>query len=294
MLAKCGAYTWEFFKSAIVDLKCFNRYELCFLIFFASLSIVLSIVDFNHIFKINDDPHVLGWENDRDNGFSYGERIIMTMSGIISFSGALSVVLTSRGKLGSYFWGLINTILYGLFAWVYKYSGDAQLNLFFFLPMQFVGIYMWMNKRDEEETAIPRQLNWWQWIVTLAFTGGISVAFFYEIPEFSKALSGYYFFENDLTPHVLDAVTCGLSVTAQLLLLGRYADQWYFWILDDILQIAMFSGVAGFGVNFNILFMWCLFLVNAFYGLYCWLTYKPHGHHIVGGENTTKVLQEHV
>jgi nicotinamide riboside transporter PnuC len=73
--------------------------------------------------------------------------------------------------------------------------------------------------------------------------------------------------------------------------LGRYTDQWYFWIMNDILQIAMFSGVAGFGVNFNILFMWCLFLVNAFYGLYCWFTYKPRGHHIVSGKET-KVLDE--
>jgi nicotinamide riboside transporter PnuC len=30
----------------------------------------------------------------------------------------------------------VNSVLYGLFAYAYGYAGDAQLNLFFFTPVQ--------------------------------------------------------------------------------------------------------------------------------------------------------------
>lgn len=69
---------------------------------------------------------------------------------------------------------------------------------------------------------------------------------------------------------MLDAATNGLNIIGQLLLLFRYWEQWIFWIAVDCLQIVMYSGVAGFGVDFNILFMWSLYLVNALFGLYVW------------------------
>ena len=43
-------------------------------------------------------------------------RVMMGLSGGASFTGALCVVLITKGKFSSYFWGLINTSLYGLFA----------------------------------------------------------------------------------------------------------------------------------------------------------------------------------
>lgn len=81
---------------------------------------------------------------------------------------------------------------------------------------------------------------------------------------------GIYFFEDNQEAHMLDAATNGLNIIGQLLLLFRYWEQWVFWIAVDCLQVVMYSGVAGFGVDFNILFMWSLYLVNAVFGLYVW------------------------
>jgi hypothetical protein len=59
----------------------------------------------------------------------------MCLSGATAFTGAMCVVLTTKGRLSCYFWGFINVITYGLFAFAYGYAGDAQLNIFFFLPL---------------------------------------------------------------------------------------------------------------------------------------------------------------
>jgi HTH-type transcriptional regulator, transcriptional repressor of NAD biosynthesis genes len=68
---------------------------------------------------------------------------MMCISGAASFTGVLCVVLTTKGKITCFFWGAINSLLYGLFAYAYGYAGDAQLNLFFFFPVQFLGVYLW-------------------------------------------------------------------------------------------------------------------------------------------------------
>ena len=54
----------------------------------------------------------------------------------IMLLGVVCVVLVTKGKVSNFFWGAINSLLYGLFAYAYGYAGDAQLNLFYYLPLQ--------------------------------------------------------------------------------------------------------------------------------------------------------------
>lgn len=43
----------------------------------------------------------------------------MCLSGAAAFTGVLSVVLTTKGKITAFFWGIINSLLYGLFSYAY-------------------------------------------------------------------------------------------------------------------------------------------------------------------------------
>lgn len=266
----CLRTTGDLFRSIPTDLKDFDKKEALFLTLFGALMVVFSIFDFNHILGLTEAPHALKWNNDAEMGMEKWRRVLMTVSGAASFTGAMSVVLFAKGKLSAYFWGIINTVLYGAFAWAYGYAGDAQLNIFFFLPFQFIGISKWVNQRDREDNAISLSMSWGQRVLSLLFTVALGVGFYYEIPAFSKWLTDIYFFEDSPAPHILDAASNALSVTAQILLILRMWEQWVFWIVVDFVQIAMFAGVAGFGVDFNILCMWSLFLLNAFYGLRTW------------------------
>ena len=235
--------------------------------------IIFSVVDFNSFIHPEWELDILAWNNDTTSGVEYWRRVLMSLSGAASFTGAMCVVLTTFGKLSCYFWGTINCILYGLFAFAYGYGGDAQLNIVFFLPMQFWGILTWKDHIDEsnENTVQGRSLKIWEWILTLCFGVGIYFGFYYEIPKFVEAVGGEYLFYDNDTARILDAATNSLNIIGQLLSLYRFWEQWFFWITVDCLQIAMYAGIAGFGINFNILFMWCLFLTNALFGLALWV-----------------------
>jgi len=117
----------------------------------------------------------------------------------------------------------------------YGYAGDAQLNIIFFLPMQFVGLYLWRRNLDEENVAKSRSLGILGWTVILISCLGIAVAFYFEIPAFATALAGSYFFEGLSVPRRLDSATNALSICAQWLMLWRYGEQWFLWISVDVL-----------------------------------------------------------
>ncbi len=262
----------RFFTSIINDLKFLNVYERIFLILFGGMMMVFSFIDFNAI-KPNADPSLSIYKivNDRNNGKKLYEQIIMCFSGIASFTGAMSVIMTAKGLYSLYFWGYINVITYGIFAYVYGYIGDFQLNIMFFLPMMIYGQYYWSKNMDNEKVRM-RRLNFIQILFYLLLCVGIGAGFYFEIPEFSKKINGYYIFEKSgvSIPQILDASSNAFNIIGQLLLNGRYMEQWISWIIVDCIQIAMYAGVAGFGQDINILTMFSLFLINALRGLYVW------------------------
>ena len=129
-------------RSVIPDLKCLKWYQVAFLFIFGVTVVTFNILDFNKITSKKsdtDDSTLLKYTNDEKAGIEYWRRILMCLSAAAAFTGAMSVVLTTLGKISSLFWGIINCVLYGLYAFAYGYAGDAQLNIVFFLPMQYYG-----------------------------------------------------------------------------------------------------------------------------------------------------------
>ena len=81
-----------------------------------------------------------------------------TLMGIISATtGVACVICTGKGKLSAYVFGLINCILYAIISYKAKLYGETMLNVFYYVPMQFVGFYIWsknMNKSTHEVNKI--------------------------------------------------------------------------------------------------------------------------------------------
>ena len=159
-----------------------------------------------------------------------------------SFTNVLNVVLVIQGKISAYFWGIIGAILYGIFAFAYGYVGDAQLYVLFFLPMQFIGIYVWSRQLDYESTTRVKSLKILGWIFVVLLCVGFGALFYFEIPAFSKLLTGQYLFADNLVPHILDASTNAISVVGQFLLIFCYWEQYILWLCVNIIAIIMYSG----------------------------------------------------
>lgn len=257
-------------KSIGPDLKSFKWWQICILILFATFSVVFSVLDFNSFLPKSNVPSLLKWTNLASDNVALWRRILLCLSGVSAFTNVLNVVLVIRGKISCYFWGILGAILYGTFAFAFSYVGDAQLYILFFLPMQFVGVYIWSRELDNQSTTRVKSLTWIGWIIVVVLSVGLGASFFYEIPAFSRLLTSEYAFDDKLAPHILDACTNSLSVIGQFLLIFCYWEQYIFWLTVNILGIIMYSGVLDTGFDINTLLVWIMFAINSIVGCYTW------------------------
>ena len=86
-----------------------------------------------------------------------------TLIGLIaSITGMICVVLTAKAKISSFYFGLINILTYSYVAYQNRYFGDVMLNMLYFLPMTFVGIYFWKKhlKDNAHGEVKVKSLTW--------------------------------------------------------------------------------------------------------------------------------------
>lgn len=264
------------FRAIPSDLSVLNLYQRIFITIFGIVMVVFSIIDFSYFF--NDSlPSPIKWINDRDvRAMQTWRLVLMTFSGIISFSGVLYYILLGLGRHSTWSWGFINVVFSGMFAFAYGYAGAAQMLYFFILPSQIVGMVAWERRLDEEGTAFRSpNMSFKTCLFTLVVSGVVFAIFFYEVPAFSKALVGYYIYEGVngkvTAPRVLDALSNAFIAGGQILMIQRQWEQYIFWVALDIDKLLMFSGVApGFVFDFNIVCMHSFFIVVGLCSLWSW------------------------
>ena len=184
---------------------------------------------------------------------------------ISSVTGIIGAILVAKGKLSSYYWGFVATVLYAYISFTYKLYGETIMYTLLFTPMQVIGGIIWARKLTvsadgERADVIKKYLTTKQrWIVGI---GTLLVIAGYA--EFVSLLKG--------SAPGLDSATAILSVLATYLMMTRYAGQWYVWIIVNIvavvlwIQTALHHETQGWAV----LAMWVAFLLNSIFGAYQW------------------------
>lgn len=177
-----------------------------------------------------------------------------TLMGIISATtGVACVVCTGKGKLSAYVFGLVNCVLYAIISYKAHLYGETMLNALYYVPMQFIGFYIWsknMNKETHEVKKIHMKNNtriFWLLSMIVATT----------IYGFILKKLG------DAMPFV-DSFTTISSVVAMIVSVKMYSEQWWIWILVDVFSVYMWWTNFNIG-NDNIatLLMWVVYLGNA-------------------------------
>lgn len=175
-------------------------------------------------------------------------------SGILAaLTGIWCVILTGKGKLSSFWFGIINTVFYAIVAWQARYWGEVMLNLIYYLPTNFLGMYLWsknMNKENEE--VVKTRLNFKE--STIIYLAAILCTIGYGF--ILKSMNGELPF--------IDAMSTVFSVFAQILCIKRCMEQWIVWIIVDVVTVGMWvwAFINGTGDIATIL-MWSIYLINA-------------------------------
>lgn len=179
---------------------------------------------------------------------------------LMAATGVVCVVLTGKGKMSCYLFGLVNTLLYAWIAFEAKYYGEVMLNALYYVPMQFVGWFTWkkhMNKETKEVKKERLSLRWQMLLVAL------SCVLIYVYGLLLKKLGGNLPFVDSMS-------TC-LSVLAMILSVKRLMEQWILWIVVDVVTIYMWAvSYWQGGTDVATLLMWIVYLLNAVFMFIKW------------------------
>lgn len=181
---------------------------------------------------------------------------------LASLTGLWCVVLIAKGKIANYYFGIINVLAYAYVAFNQQYYGEVMLNMFYFFPMQFIGIYLWKKKRlsEKKDDVKVVYMSTKQRIIWSAITIIATILYGFVL----KKLGGNLPF--------IDSSSTVMSVIAMILMVFVFVEQWVLWILVDVVSIIMWIAVMMNGGNdVAVLVMWIAYLVNAIYGLFNWI-----------------------
>jgi len=192
-----------------------------------------------------------------------GDPWYTTLSVVTMLTGLWCVILVAKGRIFNYYLGIINVVGYAYIAYGYQLYGEVMLNALYFLPMQFVGLYIWSKNKDTKvkDAVIVKFMN----NGTRAFFGGLSVI--------AVGLYGLLLlYMGDPLPF-LDSASTILSIIAMILMAWRYMEQWILWIIVDIVSVWMWYLTidANGARDIAILVMWSAYLINAVYGFIMWI-----------------------
>jgi len=225
----------------------------------------------------------------------YASTMSILLNWVISPVGALSgiicVVLAAKGFKATWYWGIVNTIFYGYLAFMGGIYGDFMINIFFFLPTQFVGIYSWnkLTRKKQSKDVPMRQLTIGKFVVIALFAIFAIFLFgqflygvdnwFTENLRHNEAFYGMLAETFNLNSNqfgaYIDASTEVFQILAQIFMIMALKEQWFLWILTNIISIFMWTVIiiadpSSVSWAVPVLAMWIAFLINSFYGLYNW------------------------
>jgi nicotinamide mononucleotide transporter len=190
--------------------------------------------------------------------FIWGDTII----GFVAFiSGIICVLLAAKGSKWNYIIGVLNCLTY---AWVSSQVGlfgEVIEMLAFYLPLQFIGFFMWGKKTKPDGIVAMKKLRLLHIII------GVAVS--------AAAVFGFGLFLNSLEGQVnpfLDSFATVLTIIAAILMLLRFRECWLMYIAVNIASVALWllRFADGNPDSATMIAMWGAYLVNSVYGAFVW------------------------
>ena len=190
-------------------------------------------------------------------------NLYLIVNSISAICGVFCVVLCATGKKSQYYFGFVNIASYIVIAMIGKYYGQVALNALYYLPTQFIGMYMWKKHMNEAENIVKskkmslKQIG----LYLLGIVVGVIICRYVL-----ELLGGNQTW--------LDSTTLVISLVANALMVLRYKEQWALWIFVDAITVTMWF-IAGDWIQVS---MWSIYLLNAFYGYYKWSTMNKNNY----------------
>lgn len=192
---------------------------------------------------------------------------IPLLSVVASLGTTVNVILVAKKKISNYIWGIFGVVAYGFVAFHYTNTGEWMLNWLYYLPMNFVGWAMWKKQSEDGEVVKSKAMTLKQSVIVYGLTA--TAVLIYAMIIYTPALQVFLY--GELTSYgfskfLIDATSTILSITAMILMVKCYKEQWVLWIIVDVVSIVLWT------ITFDatMILMWITLLANATYGYIRW------------------------
>ncbi len=186
-----------------------------------------------------------------------GTPLWLTIINFISaICGIICVFFCAKANISNFSFATVNTIVYAIYLYYEKIYGTFFLEVAFYLPVNFIYWYIWAKHRDEKLTTKTKskKLTPLKNIITTILI--IIGAIIYH--AILKRMGG--------TVAWLDAFTLSIGIVAVLLEMLRYKEQYFWWIITDMIAVAMYI------VHFDPVYLTkkTIYLIMAVIGIINW------------------------
>ena len=208
-----------------------SRFEICWLVLSTVIMIVLSVI--------------------------WGDNLLALISGI---TGILGVVLAAKGKVSTYIFATVNVAIYALLTFQNHLYGEFMLNAFYYIPMNFIGFYLWSKHKDNESGEVEgKKLTGKQTVILFAAVAVVVLVYWQILSRIGGQLA------------LIDAMSTVFSVVALIMQVARDAEQWLLWIIVNVVSVVMWLLLIGKDSSaVTMVVMWIAYLFNSVYGYYNW------------------------
>jgi nicotinamide mononucleotide transporter len=147
---------------------------------------------------------------------------------IAALLGVLNVALIVQRSVWNFPVALVMVALYFWVFWQAKLYSDAGLQLFFFAANVAGWLIWWLAAENSRAVQVRR-------LPLLAVAGCILASLLTTI-----GWGHFMALHTDASAPYWDASVAMLSVIGQFLMIGRYLENWYWWIAVNILSIGLY------------------------------------------------------
>lgn len=175
---------------------------------------------------------------------------------ISAICGIICIFFCAKANISNFIFGSINTIVYAIFLYYQKIYGTFALEVLFYLPINFISWYLWAKHRDKVlvEKTKSKKLSLKQNVLCTALIVGGGIIYHYILVRIGGNVAW------------LDAFTLSIGIIAVILEMLRYKEQYIWWIITDIIAVAMYI------VHFDAVYLTkkSIYLIMAVIGLINW------------------------
>lgn len=174
--------------------------------------------------------------------------------------GILYTIIAGKGKISCYLFGLSGSICYVWLAFISNLWGNMFLYLFYYIPMQILGILKWKNHLQKESKEIIKTKLSNEERITMLLISIIGSLIFIIILNYL----------GDKSP-IIDGITTFLSILGMYLTVKRSIEQWLIWLIVNGLSFIMWLNIVMQGTKaYATVIMWGVYFVLAIYFYFLW------------------------